>query len=281
MAQHRKEKKPNYFFRRFSVALIFVAVAVVAVQLLYIFSRDNVPANDPASQQEPDLLGPEDTEAPDEPEPSPQGSPQPADDPDDSWQLILVSAKSPLDAGFSPPQLENITDEYAVDARIADALREMIAGAKLEDVTLILASAYRDASRQGVLHNNQIERFKGMGQTDEQAVISASKVVLPPGQSEHHTGLAVDIVTPAYTTLDDGFADTIAAKWLYDNSWKYGFILRYPRDTTEITGVIFEPWHFRYVGRTHAAVIKENGLTLEEYLQKLTAVAVPDVSDEN
>ena len=88
-------------------------------------------------------------------------------------------------------------------------------------------------------------------------------------------GLALDIVTPDYQSLDDGFADTAAAKWLKDNSYKYGFILRYPKGKEDITGVIFEPWHFRYVGVEAATDITKNNLTLEEYLKNKLYQCIP------
>jgi len=196
-----------------------------------------------------------------------QPEPQPiTSDPDDGWRLMLVSASNPIGVDFSPPELEYISGDHRVDARIAPALRQMIAEARAEGINLMVISAYRPAERQAVLHQAQIERFIGLGQSEEEAVATASTIVLPPGTSEHQTGLAVDIVTPEYQVLDDGFADTPAGRWLAENSWRYGFILRYPRDRTDITRVIFEPWHFRYVGLEHARIIFERDLTLEEYL---------------
>lgn len=87
----------------------------------------------------------------------------------------------------------------------------------------------------------------------------AGRYIAPAGGSEHQTGLAVDIVTPSYQILDDGYANTAAAQWLLENAADYGFILRYPRDKAEITGIWFEPWHYRYVGREAAGTIMERG----------------------
>jgi len=186
--------------------------------------------------------------------------------PDDEWRLILVSPASPIGYGFTPPQLETIREHHQVDSRIAPNLRQMIADAELEGVILLVTSAYRPATRQLELHNRQIERFLNYGHSEEEAIAVASTIVLPPGTSEHQTGLAVDIVTPDYQVLDEGFADTPAGRWLAANSWRYGFILRYPQNSQEITGVIYEPWHFRYVGREHARAIFEGGYILEQYL---------------
>jgi D-alanyl-D-alanine carboxypeptidase len=89
-----------------------------------------------------------------------------------------------------------------------------------------------------------------------------------PGYSEHHTGLAVDIVTPSYQVLNAGFAQTDAAVWMAQNAHRYGFIIRYPADKVDVTGIGYEPWHVRYVGIANAKAIFEQGLCLEEYLEK-------------
>ena len=94
-------------------------------------------------------------------------------------------------------------------------------------------------------------------------------MIAVPGTSEHHTGLAADIVTPTHQTLDPQFADTAAGKWLLEHAADYGFILRYPEDKQETTKIIYESWHYRYVGEEHAKAIKESGLCLEEYLEQL------------
>ena len=87
-----------------------------------------------------------------------------------------------------------------------------------------------------------------------------------PGTSEHQLGLALDIIDTGYTNLDEGQEDTATQQWLMAHCWDYGFILRYPNGTTDITGIIYEPWHYRYVGRTAAAQIHELGVTFEEYI---------------
>ncbi|HHY53315.1 MAG TPA: M15 family metallopeptidase [Clostridiales bacterium] len=168
--------------------------------------------------------------------------------------------------GYSPPQLETVAPGYQVDSRIAPALKRMMTEAKAEGINLMICSAYRSEERQRELYQKKIAEHEAMGKSKEEAVAVAATIVLPPGTSEHQTGLAVDIVTPEYQVLDDGFAETPAAKWLAANSWKYGFILRYPKDKQEITNIIYEPWHFRYVGEEHAKAIYEGGYCLEEYL---------------
>ena len=93
-------------------------------------------------------------------------------------------------------------------------------------------------------------------------------VVALPGTSEHQTGLALDIVDAGYQELDEAQENTPVQQWLMRNSWRYGFILRYPTGKSNITGIIYEPWHYRYVGRDAARAIYESGLCLEEYLER-------------
>ena len=102
----------------------------------------------------------------------------------------------------------------------------------------------------------------------EQARSEAATVVAVPGTSEHHLGLALDIVDAGYPFLTEEQEETPVQKWLIENSWKYGFILRYPSGKSDITGIIYEPWHYRYVGREVAAEVYASGLCFEEYLDQ-------------
>ena len=115
-----------------------------------------------------------------------------------------------------------------------------------------------------------MQYFKNLGYSDTQAYNNAKEWVAIPGTSEHHTGLALDIVTPTYQVLDYGFDTTEAFKWLYENCSKYGFILRYPKDKSDITKITYEPWHYRYVGVETAKYIMENNMCLEEYIESIT-----------
>ena len=128
---------------------------------------------------------------------------------------------------------------------------------------LRVQSAYRSYETQRVLHNNKIEKYKP--KYGNRAAEMAAMVVARPGQSEHQLGNTVDLTVNG--SLSQSFAKTSAGVWLAENAHRYGFILRYPEGKTDITGVIFEPWHFRYVGAEIAGYIYENGLTLEEYVE--------------
>ena len=116
------------------------------------------------------------------------------------------------------------------------------------------------------LFNNKIRRLVLEGVDPDEAPDIAAMSVAKPNTSEHQLGLAVDIIDFFYTNLDKGQEDTATQQWLMENSWRYGFILRYPNGSSEITGIIYEPWHYRYVGQEAAEEIYELGVTLEEYL---------------
>jgi D-alanyl-D-alanine carboxypeptidase len=111
---------------------------------------------------------------------------------------------------------------------------------------------------------------KAQGYSHEEALVEAAKVVAIPGTSEHQLGLAVDIIDTRLWALEEEQADLPAQQWLMENSWRYGWILRYPTGKSQITGIIYEPWHYRYVGRYVAAEIHELDICLEEYLTMLT-----------
>jgi D-alanyl-D-alanine carboxypeptidase len=288
MANRSKKKTPRkYVVRRLLLAVISVGVIGGAGYLIVykLNSSQNQAETSAETSQEAEAAKPEvstleesETSQPEasaleqpevsEPKPEPKQEEEQAvhSFEDGEWQLILASAVSPLPEGYRPPQLETVAPGYQVDSRIAPALKRMIAEAKAEGINLMICSAYRSEERQRELYQKKIAEHEAMGKSKEEAVAVAATIVLPPGTSEHQTGLAVDIVTPEYQVLDDGFAETPAAKWLAANSWKYGFILRYPKDKQEITNIIYEPWHFRYVGEEHAKAIYEGGYCLEEYL---------------
>lgn len=186
-------------------------------------------------------------------------------DPED-WRLMLVNDANPLPSGYTP-KLSTLPNGLEFDSRAIDDLNKMIAGAKEDGYTLVICSAYRSVAYQSELFQQQVQKQQAQGNLDyEDAVAAAKTVVTYPGCSEHNLGLAADIVCEAYQLLDEGFAKRDEAKWLKAHCAEYGFILRYPADKLDETGVIYESWHFRYVGQEAAAYIMENNLCLEEYL---------------
>ena len=151
-----------------------------------------------------------------------------------------------------------------VNVIIAQDLEQMICDAKKENISLWISSGYRNIELQTILFDRQVEREKSKEVVNqEEAEKRASKVVARPYASEHNTGLAVD-----FNGVNDDFYKTKEYKWLMDNAHKYGFIERYRDKWQQYTGVIYEPWHFRYIGKENASKVKESGLCLEEYIKK-------------
>ncbi len=192
----------------------------------------------------------------------------------DDPMMILVSVNSIMPDGYVVDEvLADSTTGKTLDAEAAYAYMDMSAAASSEGITFYLQSAYRSVSYQEGLFATQIEKWMGWGYSEEEATINAATVVNPPGASEHNCGLAADINCPDFWSLDEGFEDTTAFAWLEEHAVEYGFILRYPKEDQETTGITYEPWHWRYVGAQNAAIIKESGLCLEDFLTELALVA--------
>lgn len=178
--------------------------------------------------------------------------------------LILVDSVSPVPKGFAP-QLEEV-GTVKMEKTAAEHCREMLRAAESEEVVIKVLSAYRTPEYQQQLWNRSVAEYMCSGETPAAAERLTARYLAKPLHSEHHTGLACDLCSPDWDDTQDDFYATEQGRWLYVNAWKYGFILRYPRMKEHITGIAYEPWHYRYVGREHAEVIRREGLTLEEYL---------------
>lgn len=181
------------------------------------------------------------------------------------WYLTLVNDTHPMEEGYVP-KLAALDSQESVDERILEPLKQMIRDAEKEGLDLYVCSSYRSVERQQQLYNLYIGNAVREGKTYWKALEETKTFAAYPGRSEHGMGLAVDIVSNHYTELNEKQQETPEAKWLAANCYKYGFILRYPVNKTDITGIIYEPWHYRYVGVEDATKITEMGITLEEYL---------------
>lgn len=186
------------------------------------------------------------------------------------WQLLLVNPWNSLPEGFTV-ELQALSNGMKVDKRIVEDLNAMLADCRKAGLRPLICSAYRPLETQTRLYNNKIARLRAAGYSKEDAVKEAGRWVAVPGTSEHQTGLALDIVASSYQVLDKRQEQTAEQKWLMEHCWEYGFILRYPSDKSEITGIGYEPWHYRYVGRETALAVRDSGLCFEEYLQSLEA----------
>ncbi|MBQ4571993.1 MAG: M15 family metallopeptidase [Clostridia bacterium] len=180
----------------------------------------------------------------------------------ENWMLALINKNYPLDKNYSMSTATVVEgSSVTADIRVAEAYRQMYNAAMSEDVVLTPYSGYCSYQRQKIIYDNKVQAFLLQGLTEEEAKQSAEKRVEPAGCSENGAGLAVDVISASA-----GFASTNEYKWLVANAHNFGFVLRYPEDKTEITGMIYQPWHWRYVGVDVATEMKDQNLCLEEYL---------------
>ena len=177
---------------------------------------------------------------------------------------ILVNGKYSLPADYKPTLSEAVpgSGQY-LDYRVAPYFQQMYNAAKADGITLTPISGYRSYERQKNNFENRITSNMNSGLDRVEATKKAATVIMIPGASEHNAGLAMDICS-----LADSFENTKEFEWLDEHAAEYGFILRYPKDakSREITGVVYEPWHYRYVGVEAAKEIKSRGITFEEYV---------------
>lgn len=185
----------------------------------------------------------------------------------DAWNLVLVNAEHPLPEDFKIPETTRLSNGYSVDSRIYPSLQKMMDDCRAEGLEPMICSAYRSREKQTELFERKVQSCLSSASSREEAEKQAAAWVNRPGTSEHQTGMALDIVDKSYQVLDQKQEETGGQQWLTAHCAEYGFILRYPSDKQEITGVSYEPWHYRYVGTEAAREIMDGGLCLEEYLE--------------
>ena len=200
---------------------------------------------------------------------SASSEPQPQKiDPNDDWRLMLVNADHLLPEDYTFEKVV-IEDNFTFDARAAQALTEMLEAGRAAGYSLRIVSTYRTVERSDYLYTSKVSEYQALGYSEEDAAVEAARWVAPPRQSEHNAGLAIDVVSrdydQVYGDLMHEFEDFPAFTWLSEHCAEFGFILRYPEDKQEITGITYEPWHYRYVGVEHTKKMQELDLCLEEY----------------
>ena len=182
---------------------------------------------------------------------------------DNGWNLILVNRDNYIPDDYKV-ELTELSNGQKVDSRIYPKLQEMFDEARKEGLGLFVAAGYRTWEKQQELLDEKIREYENEGKTKKEAEKLAKEWVAVPGTSEHQLGIAVDInADTGISTRDEVYG------WLSKNSYKYGFIQRYPADKKDITGVINEPWHYRYVGEKAAEKMHFQGICLEEYIMSL------------
>lgn len=251
--ERRRQRRYREAMRNRAIAaVVLVALIVGAVFIVKGCKKDEtLPGDDQQGQQT------------DTPEENTQEPPVNVDD----ELLTVVNPWNPLPEDWVC-DLVTLSDGRRVDSRCYEAFEEMMAACRDAGYAPFLCSAYRTQETQQSLYDNKVQRLMNSGMGEEEAKVEAAKAVAIPGTSEHQLGLAVDIVDANMQDLTDEQENTETQRWLMANSWRYGFIHRYPNDKTDITGIIYEPWHYRYVGKAAAQDIFNRDITLEEYVGK-------------
>ena len=277
-------REPSDNLHRVLVVALVVLISLLVAWLGFIWlgynygtsgARRPSPAPDPAVSETPspsptpsEPVSPEPSETPE-----PTESPEPSETPkayeptqaDEEWLLRLVNPWNTMPEGYEPP-LAEYAPNVRVDERCLAQLTAMMDDCAAAGCSPYICSAYRTNDFQTRLYENKVAECQALGLDEATARERAGQIVAIPGTSEHQLGLAVDIVDASYQQLDSGQENTDAQVWLMEHCWDYGFILRYPSEKSETTGIIYEPWHYRYVGQKAAAEIKGSGVCLEEYL---------------
>lgn len=254
-------------------AIVLTAILVAGLGIVVALRVNETPARDEPSAAATPEPSPTPTTAPaptpssiplTTPSPTPEPTPTPEPEPDipdidiDSWEYLLANADNPI--GEYVPELTSLENGQSFDSRAVEELQRFIDDTRAEGLSVYLSSSYRSYSEQQYLFNRKVSQYNG----DE---ARAATIVAPPGTSEHQTGLCCDITDRYYEVKDSSLENTQMYKWMYAHCSEYGFILRYPKDKEDVTGIIYEPWHFRYVGKEAAEYIMENGLCLEEFVE--------------
>lgn len=189
-------------------------------------------------------------------------------------KLLVVNPWNTLPEDYAPDLValpsSVAVENMKVDRSCYDALVEMINGCNAVCPEVTVISSFRSVEYQVGLYNKKVQYFRDLGYGEAEAKAKAATIVAVPGTSEHHTGLAVDIIDTRLWALEEEQENLPAQQWLMENAWRYGFILRYPKDKIEETGIIYEPWHYRYVGKELAKELHDLGVTVEEYIASLT-----------
>ncbi len=272
-----KRRRKRRTIRRLKLAaLVLVLLAAAAAIVIPLLRRDPSEAESTVTAAGTETLRPAPLEPPltasteptqplppatEAPQTQPPETEAPIVEVEGDWKLILVNADHPIpeDYSFTPKQLRN---GHVVDERIYPQLQKMFDDARAAGLYPFINESTRTAQRQQQILDDYVAQYEAQGQTPEQALESALQVVAKPGTSEHQLGLALDIIAEFEPDSSETWY------WLAQNSWRYGFILRYPAGKEALTGISYEPWHFRYVGEKAAKEITEGGLCLEEYLEQ-------------
>jgi len=187
------------------------------------------------------------------------------------WNLILVNQDNKIEK--EPTNLKELPNGEKIDSRIFDSFNKMVDAADKKGFKIVTISGYRSVAEQTAIVERDVASYKAQGLSDEEAKKKAMEYLTEPGLSEHHTGLAIDILEQEWynqgNMLEGEFGETEAGKWIEENACQYGFIVRYEKGKESLTGINYEPWHIRYVGKANALYMKKHNLSLEEYVEMI------------
>ena len=254
--ERRRQQRYREAMRNRIIAAAFLVLLIVGIIFIVKGCKDKKQAQEEQQQQAAEALARQDE--PQKPEPA---KPLAAD----NELLTLVNPWNELPEDWQV-DLVTLSNGLQIDRRCYDALQEMMDACREAGYEPLICSAYRTQETQQDLFNNKVAKLEAEGKSHDEAVQEAGTVVAVPGTSEHQLGLTVDVVDVNNQNLTEEQEKTPTQKWLMANSWRYGFIHRYPNSKSDITGIIYEPWHYRYVGKDAAQEIFNKGITLEEYL---------------
>lgn len=272
----RKATKRQQIYRRrrrlvIFLLLVFIALLILLICFLVSFvstPREENSSSEPLSSETIIIpLDEEESSTPEEPLP-PEEIPYLPSNISDGWALILVNRSHPLPEEYAVTQ-ESISTGISVDYRIADPLKEMVIRAKEDGINLVLTSGYQDGQLQQQLFDDALRALVESGMSEELATAEVQKTTPLPEYTDARTGLSVSITTSDYLDFSEGFADSSGGLWLADHAYEYGFVLRYPQGKESVTGMDYNPFYFRYVGKDAAYIMRKNDLCLEEYIEQL------------
>ena len=265
MKKIKKKEIRTIIYTNICIVIMILVVLILTIVYKYIAYKKEVQASLETSANVEELYN---TTKPEEADINEEENKKDVDSNTSDWELLLVNKNHKIPEGYSV-ELEEVEKTHKVDKRITESLKQMLSDARKEGLSPIICSSYRTNVKQQKLYNNKVTQYKKWGYSSEEAKELASYWVAIPGTGEHETGLAVDIVSKEYQILDEKQEQTDVQKWLIENSYKYGFILRYPTNKKDITMINYEPWHYRYVGIDNATYMKEHDMCLEEYIDYL------------
>ena len=248
--------------RAFHLLIVLVGVVAVLYMALKLFSG-------PGGEAQAEKREPVPTHLPVTPQPSatPLPTPTPPNVDVNSWELRLIREEKPLGEDFVPESLTEIENGQKVDSRIAEPLKDLFGAARAAGYSVYFCSGYRDYATQHLIYfDNHVNIYMAQGMTEEEANAKAKLAVNYPGASEHQSGLCADVLESPDQDMEPYIGGSGLMLWLEEHCAKYGFVIRYPADKTDVTGVEYEPWHLRYVGTTAAEYIMEHHMCLEEFL---------------